>query len=184
MTQHPIARRRIPSMVLLAAFVLLVPGNRAKPEPAAAGTNAAETILGVSGVNGGLVVVIGCGDPALLADLRKAGPYLVHGLDRNPEKVAATRAYLRKKGLYGPVTVSRLRGAELPCVDSLVNLIVVTGQTGVALEEMNRALAPGGAVADVRKSEVRITRKAWPAELDEWSHFLHDASNNAVSKDT
>ena len=27
-------------------------------------------------------------------------------------------------------------------------------------------------------------RKPWPAELDQWSHFLHDASNNAVSQDT
>lgn len=170
-------------MALATALALAAGGARpafAKPGSVA---SSAKAIMEASGVKGGLVVVIGCDKPAFLADLRAAGPYLVHGLDRNPEEVAAARAYLRKKGLYGPVTASRLRRAELPCVDSLVNLIVVTGQTEVAVEEMNRVLAPGGVIADIRKPKVEVTRKAWPAELDEWSHFLHDASNNAVSKD-
>jgi len=129
-------------------------------------------------------VVIGCDDPALLADLRGAGPYLVHGLDGDPEKVAAARKHLRQKNLYGPVTVSRLRGGQLPYVDSLVNLIVVTGHTQIPVEEMIRALCPRGVIADIRESKAEITRKDWPAELDEWTHYLYDASNNAVSNDT
>jgi len=144
----------------------------------------AKPLLEASGVKGGLVAVLGCGDPALLADLRKAGPYLVHGLDGDPGRVAAAREHLRRKNVYGPVTVSRLRGTGLPYVDSLVNLIVVAGHTRVPLDEMRRVLCPGGAIADIRKAKVAITRKPWPAGLDEWSHFLHDASNNAVSKDT
>ena len=145
----------------------------------------AKQILDASGVKGGLVVVVGCDDPQLLADLRGAGPYLVHGLDGDPGKVAAARKHLRQKNLYGPVTVSRLRGAELPYVDSLVNLIVHAGDMGkISKDEMTRALAPRGVIADVRKSKIEITRKKWPAELDEWTHYLYDASNNAVSNDT
>jgi len=126
----------------------------------------------------------GCDAPALLADLRGAGPYLVHGLDGDPGKVAAAREHLRQENLYGPVTVSRLRGAQLPYVDSLVNMVVVTGPTQIPTDEMIRVLAPRGVIADIRKSKAVVTRKDWPAELDEWTHYLYDASNNAVSRDT
>jgi len=49
---------------------------------------------------------------------------------------------------------------------------------------MSRALAPEGVVADIRSSKIEITRKRRPAELDEWTHYLYDATNNAVSSDT
>ena len=150
---------------------------------ASAAPGSARSLLETSGIKGGLVVVIGCDDTTLLAGLRGAGPYLVHGVDNDPGKVAGARKYLRQKNLYGPVTVSRLEGAELPYVDSLVNMIIVTEDTRIPADEMNRALAPGGAIVDIRASKTQVTRKAWPAELDEWTHFLHDPSNNAVSKD-
>ena len=140
--------------------------------------------MAASGIQGGLVVVIGCDDPAFLVDLQAAGPYLVHGLDDDREKVTAARKHLRQKGLYGRVTVSRARGAQLPHVDRLVNLLVLRDAGHeIRTEEIQRVLAPGGVVADIRKSKVVITRKDRPTEIDEWSHFLHDATNNAVSKD-
>ena len=169
---------------LLAALAPSTYGGRADSGPRGAAPCSAKALVEASGIKGGLVVVIGCEDATLLADLRAAGPYLVHGLDGDRAKVAAARRRLRQRDLYGPVTVSRLRGRQLPYVDSLVNLIVVTGQSRVPVEEMIRALSPGGVIADLRKPKVRITRKDWPAELDEWTHYLHDASNNAVSKDT
>ena len=43
----------------------------------------AKQILDGSGVKGGLVVAIGCDNPALLAQLRASNSYLVHGLDRD-----------------------------------------------------------------------------------------------------
>ncbi|NQT14308.1 MAG: class I SAM-dependent methyltransferase, partial [Planctomycetes bacterium] len=145
----------------------------------------AKQILDASGVNGGLVVVIGCDNPALLAQLRAGDSYLVHGLDRNPGKVAVARRYLRESGLCGSIAVARWDGSQLPYVDSLVNLIVVTGGVGqISEDEMTRVLAPLGVIADARKERIEITRKPWPAELDEWTHFLHDATNNAVSSDT
>ncbi len=151
------------------------------------GANAhdAKQILDASGVKGGLVVVIGCDSPALLAELRAGNSYLVHGLDRDPGKVADARTYLEEKALYGPITAARWEGSRLPYVDDLVNMIVVTGDTGRIFEdEMSRVLAPLGVIADARKEKIEITRKPWPAGLDEWTHYLYDASNNAVSKDT
>jgi len=145
-------------------------------------------ILDASGVQGGLVVVIGCDSPALLAELRASESYLVHGLDRNPGKVAAARTYLRERGLYGLVTASRWDGSQLPFVDSLVNLVVIR-DAGYEIrdEEIDRALAPGGVALalalDSRLSTLDSFRKPWPDGIDEWSHFLHDASNNAVSDD-
>ncbi|MBC8868961.1 MAG: PQQ-binding-like beta-propeller repeat protein [Planctomycetes bacterium] len=147
----------------------------------------AKQILDASGVKGGLIVVIGCDRPTLLAELRAGDSYLVHGLDRDPGKVAASRDYLRDKGLYGSVTAARWDGSQLPFVDSLVNLIVLNDYDGqVSQDELMRVLAPGGVAISLQASasSLQPLRKPWPAELDEWSHFLHDASNNAVSSDT
>ena len=66
-------------MALLAVLVVSSCGGRsaaAAPRPA---VDSARALIEASGVKGGLVVVIGCEGPALLADLQAAGPYLVHG---------------------------------------------------------------------------------------------------------
>jgi len=49
-----------------------------------------------------------------------------------------------------------------------------------------RVLAPNGVAVFVnRKSEIESRKlvKPWPKEMDEWTHYLHDASNNAVARD-
>ena len=181
MTQHPIRWQLTAGLVLLAGPGLTTYGGAVAPK---ASYRSAKALVEASRIKGGLAVVIGCDNPALLADLRRTGPYLVHGLDADPEKVAAARKHLRQKDLYGPVTVSRLQGGQLPFVDGLVNLMVMRDAgRGIRDNEIMRVLAPRGVVAAVRKSGIEITRKAWPAEIDEWTHYLHDASNNAVSKD-
>ena len=165
--------------VVLAAFGLLA------ALPSYAMAQDGKEILNASGVRGGLVVVIGCARVELPAELRPSDSYLVRALDSDTGRVAAVRAHLAKKGLYGPVAAARLTGSQLPYVDSLVNLIVVTSDTPkIPRDEMMRVLAPLGVIADIRKEKVEITRKPWPEELDEWNHYLHNASNNAVSKDT
>jgi outer membrane protein assembly factor BamB len=155
-----------------------------------AASQEARQILEATGVQGGLVVVIGCDSPETLAEFHAGGSYVVHGLDRDPGKVAAARVYLREKGLYGSVTAARWDGAHLPFVDSLVNLVVVR-DAGCEIqdEEIVRVLAPGGVRMKISPDTRHLTpdtffRKPWPAEIDEWNHFLHDASNNAVSSDT
>ena len=145
----------------------------------------AQQILDASGVNGGLVVVIGCDDPALLAQLRPKDSYLVHGLDGDGTKVADARTYLEDKGLYGPVTATRFEGSQLPYVDSLVNMIVVVDDAvRIPKNELMRVLSPLGVIVDARNEEIGTARKPWPEGMDEWTHFLYDASNHAVSNDT
>ena len=60
-------------------------------------------ILKQSGLQGGLIVHLGCGDGTLTAKLHAGNQYLVHGLSTVETDVAAARDRLRGQGLYGPV---------------------------------------------------------------------------------
>ena len=85
--------------------------------------------------------------------------------------------------MYGRVSADRFDGKRLPFVGNLVNLLVANDLGGVTLAEVRRVLAPDG-VAYVQKGGTwtKIV-KPRPAAIDEWSHFLHDASGNAVAND-
>jgi len=144
----------------------------------------AKEILDTSGVQGGIVVHLGCGDGKLTAALHISDSYTVHGLEADPAKVAEARSYIQAKGIYGPVSVERYSGSVLPYTDNLINLIVVQDAGKVSRDEMMRVLAPGGVACVYRNGKWRKTVKAWPDNIDQWSHFLHDASNNAVANDS
>ena len=179
---------RVSLFVLLAAVGSFVVGT-ARAQEVATGSDAprlAQEILKATGVQGGLVVHLGCGDGALTAALRANDRYLVHGLDRDAADVAKARQLIRRRGLYGPVSVDRLTTDRLPYADNLAQLVVCEDSEGIAKDELLRVLAPGGVAVtlDARRSTFDSFQKAWPAEMDEWTHFLHDASNNAVADDT
>jgi len=137
-------------------------------------------ILAESGVQGGLVVHLGCGDGKRTVALRTGDSYLVHGLDTSTDNVRRAREHIRAKGLYGPVSISSFDGKHLPYADNLVNLLVADELSGVTMEEVLRVLAPRGVAMIGGKRTV----KPWPREMYEWTPYLHDASGNAVSKDT
>jgi len=82
--------------------------------------------------------------------------------------------------LYGKVSVRTFDGKRLPYIDGLVNLVLADELGGVPMEEIMRVLAPRGVAMIGGKKIV----KPWPRQLDEWTHYLYDASGNAVSKDT
>lgn len=154
---------------------------------AATAQEQARQIMAESGVKGGLVVHLGCADGTLTAALRVNERYLVKGLDADATHVAKARATVRAAGVYGPVSVAHLPdAAHLPYVDNLVNLIVVEeGAFKGTEEELLRVLAPNG-VALFRNRQSEITNrksKPWPAAIDEWTHYLHNADNNAVARD-
>ncbi len=139
------------------------------------------------GLEGGLVVHVGCGAPPageewLTAVLRR-NRCVVQGLDRSAENVAAARTHLLREGVYGNISVRRYDGRGLPYNDNLVNVMVVEENEPVAREEILRALVPGGK-ALVRKNE---TWTEWvkpvPDDLDGWGHAVYDATGNAVSND-
>ena len=147
----------------------------------------ARNILTASGIQGGLIVHIGCGDGRLTAALRADESYLVHGLDTSAENVQKARKHVQAIGLYGDVSVDRFDGKRLPYVDNLVNLVVIRDAgCGVRDEEILRVLAPGGVAVTLNPqlSTVNSVRKPVPGEIDEWTHWMYDASNNAVSNDS
>ncbi len=151
--------------------------------PGIARTDAAATakdILDATGVRGGLIVHIGCGDGKLTAALRANDSYTVHGLDADAGNVAKARATARATGAYGQISIDRLKGSSLPYIDNLVNLVVADDLGAVSMDEVLRVLCPNG-VACIGGKE---TIKPRPAEIDEWTHYMYDASGNAVSNDT
>ena len=150
-----------------------------KPEPAWT-----EDVLALSGVSGGIVVHLGCGAGTNTPRLKGNDGIAVHGLEADAAKVALARERIAELGLYGDVSVERFEGARLPYAEGLVSLIVVEDRGRVTDAEIMRALAPGGA-ALVREGGAWSKRlKPYPDTMDEWTHFLHDASNNAVASDS
>ncbi len=144
----------------------------------------AKEIFDATGVQGGIVVHLGCGDGKLTAALRINDSYTVHGLEADPAKVAEARNYIKAKGIYGPVSVEQFSDSVLPYTDNLINLIVVQDRGKVSRNEVMRVLAPGGVTCVHRNGNWRKFVKAWPDNIDEWTHFLYDASNNAVADDS
>ncbi len=143
----------------------------------------AHTLLSDTGIEGGLIVHVGCGTGKRTAALLKNSSFLVHGLDSTADHVADARAYIHSRNLYGQVSIDQFDGRHLPYIDNLVNLLVVEDEYNVTTEEIMRVLAPLG-VAYIKKSGKWIkTAKPWPGAIDEWTHFMHGPDNNAVADD-
>lgn len=136
-----------------------------------------------AGFRGGLVVHLACGGGELTAALRSDGQTVVQGLDRDALAVDRARQHVRSLGLYGPVSVGCLEGDLLPYADGTVNLVVDEGLAGLPREEVLRVLAPGGKLCTRVATGWEQTTKARPPGLDEWTHYLHDASGNPVARD-
>lgn len=133
---------------------------------------------------GGLSVHVGCGDGSLLPGLRSSGSSLVHGLSTDAAEIARARAMLRRKGINGPVSVALFDGKHLPYIDNSVNAICLQKDAAVTKAEVMRVLCPGGILAVKEGDLWGLSVKPRPKNTDEWTHFLYDATNNAVSRDT
>ncbi|MHC4565729.1 MAG: outer membrane protein assembly factor BamB family protein [Planctomycetota bacterium] len=140
----------------------------------------ARQILNSTGVKGGLIVHIGCGDGRLTAALRTNESCIVHGLDTDAKNVEKARETIESEGVYGTVSVALLDGERLPYIDNLVNLVVADDLGGMPMSEVMRVLAPLG-TAYIRGKK---TVKPWPSQIDQWRQYLHDADNNAVAHDS
>ncbi|MCB1235287.1 MAG: class I SAM-dependent methyltransferase, partial [Verrucomicrobiae bacterium] len=155
---------------------------------AAPADDTAAAIFEATGVKGGFVVHLGSGDGELTAALKASDSYVVHGLDTDAAKVASARETLLAKGVYGKVSIDRLDGKKLPYTEGTVNLVVADSDAAanwVSEDEIRRVLAPLG-VAYLRTPGGDWTKieKPWPKEIDEWTHYLHDAGGNAVAHDS
>jgi len=146
--------------------------------------SAARDLLTQSGVKGGLVVHLSCGDGKLTAALRINDRYLVHGLGRDPREVAAARKNIQSLGLYGPVSVEAWEGKALPYTDNLVNVVVAEDLGPVSMAEVLRVLAPRGVALIKTADGWKKTTKPRPREMGEWTHYRQGPGNNPVTPDT
>ena len=170
----------IPILTLIsAAGFVLAAGEGKSPE-----REVAEEILQATGIKGGFIVHLNCGEGRLTAALHLSDSYLIQGLDRSPQNVRRARRYIKSLGLYGKVSVDLWRGDYLPYTDNLVNLLLSERPVKIPRDEIMRVLCPGG-VAYIRSGEGGWEKlvKPWPEEMDGWTHYLHDATNNAVAHD-
>ena len=138
----------------------------------------AREILDESGVTGGLIVHIGCGDGKLTAALGAGEGYIVQGLDTSTSNVDKARKYFNDKGLNGKVTARAYDGKTLPYRGNVVNLIVASG-AAVPDKEITRVLAPKGVAFIDGKKRV----KPRPGQLGEWTHYHHDPQGTMVGLD-
>ena len=147
---------------------------------------------------GGLIVCIGCDNPQLLLDLGAGDNCLVQGIDPDAQAVEKAREHIRKQGLYGKITAQQVDGSQLPYIDNLVNAIVIREtRCSIPDREIARVLAPRGVVLvpagfafhipefspQPSGEGFKIFKKPVPSVIDEWTHYLHSAGNNAVSHD-
>ncbi len=169
---------------VLPLLILALAGAAAETaDELSAAQSAAREIIATSGVRGGLIVHIGCGDGRLTAALRVGPQFLVHGVDADPALVAAARQHIASLGPYGSVAVDQWDGARLPYADNLANLVVAEDDSQAVVSEAIRVLAPLGVLLVRKGAQWEKHIRAWPEEIDEWSHYLHDADNNAVAHD-
>ena len=83
-------------------------------------------------------------------------------------------------------SVDSFGGRRLPYADNLVNLLVVSDDCGIDRDEMLRVLVPKGVAWFVHPpSAIGDSQfvKPRPKDIDDWTHYLHDASGNAVAAD-
>ncbi len=150
----------------------------------------AEKIVRSAGIRAGLVVHLNCTDGKLTAALANRGRFVVHGLAPTRDATEEARRYIQSRDLHGTVSVEHGSLSRLPYVDNLVNLVVVDDladaqKKGLTLKEVMRVLCPGGVAYLGRKDGPEtVTRKTRPAEMDEWTHWLHGVEANNLSSDS
>lgn len=136
-----------------------------------------------SGVKGGIVVHVGCGDGKLTAALRANERFQVQGLTQDAAAVDKIRESIHAAGQYGQVAIDAWDGKHLPYIENFVNLLVVE-DGAVTKEEMDRVLTPLGVALVKKDGQWEKTVKPWPKGMDEWTHYAYDSKGNTTSKDT
>jgi predicted RNA methylase len=109
MEWHPTVRGRV-AVAILWAVACGAAWSGSPPEWAAG-------LLSASGVSGGLVAHVGCGDGSRTVALRASEALTVLGLDADPDSVARAREFARSQGLAGPVVVDRFDAGRLPPIE-------------------------------------------------------------------
>ena len=128
-------------------------------------------------ITGGLVAQVGSDDLALLG---LGDRFHVRLLLPDTESAAKAHAKIERAGLAGRFTAAAWNGESLPFADRVLNALVLSEEGLVDQAEVQRVLAPRGMLITPTSATVMPVSEA----IDDWGHYLYDASGNAVSKDT
>ena len=132
---------------------------------------------------GGIIVYMGKPDLETLKELYAEGQFTVQVLHRDSKVVENIRENVSAAGLYGPVSARVLLGERLPQANNLVNMVIAEDMMGLSEEELVRVVCPLGHVRIRSGNKWKTISKPWPDDIDEWTHFLHDASCNPLAED-
>ena len=143
----------------------------------------AKKLFSETKLTGGFVVHVGCSDGSTTHSFYRSPAFRVHGLDGDPANVAKARKRIVATGDYGNVCIAHWNGTALPYVDNMVNLLVVERQGQLTKAEMLRVLVPEGTAYVKQADGWTKFVKPRPKTIDDWTHFLHDATGNAVAHD-
>ena len=133
-------------------------------------------------ITGGLVAQVGVRDPLLLKGIGQR--FHVRLIAPDAENAAAALKTIAEAGLQGQFTVDTAPTGKLPFADRVLNALVIFDANGIPAEEQRRVLAPRGLLIELEERHLDGDGQARsPDTIDQWTHFLYDASGNAVSKD-
>jgi len=146
MKMQSIGSRAISFLLLTTMLAMCGPGLRVVA--AVEGVDAAG-ILQATGVQGGLIVHVGCADGKTTASLLNGEGYLVQGLAARSEDVDAARRHIRSLDCRGRVSIEAFDGKRLPYAAG--RLQIRSRQDGSLLSEYKLSSTPvhnGVAVAN------------------------------------
>ena len=143
----------------------------------------ANSLLQQSGFTGGFIVELGSTSGDLAKELHQNEATQIHGLVRQAETLSAIRESVRESSQYGDIAFDNFSGNVLPYTDNLVNLLITEDLGEVPLDEVLRVLVPKGVAMIKSGDKWERTVKPRPEDIDEWSHYLHDATGNSVAHD-
>lgn len=164
-------------------FILFLLLSAPEPSNGSEWEEKAKDILQKTGIEGGLIVHVNCGDGKLTSALQISPSFIVHGIDSNPAHVNQAKQYIKSKGQTGTVSIAQLGGKNLPYIDNIVNLLISQDLKNIPLQEVKRVLAPNGVAYFKENGKWTTITKPKPQRIDEWTHYLHGPDNNAVAKD-
>ncbi len=174
---------RLPIRLVVLASILLA-ASESTGAAESAPTSSIAKHLTDSNYTGGIVVYIG--------DISQVDPFnwpavdrsLILLLDTDESRVAEFRKKHVSNRAYGSITADRWQGKTIPLVDRVATRLVIGEGADVAASEISRVLAPRGTAAVYSEGKWQLTTQDVPDSIDEWTHFFHDPSGNAVAHDT
>ena len=165
----------------------------------------ATQIVQASRAPGGVISVVGATDARLALALARQGSFVVHCLCPNSATCDTVRKEIRANGRYGTVSAMVLEAATLPYANNLVNLVVALKPGKIPVSELLRVTAPLGNVLvgtqakqlaaglkTAGATELKTASsqtgfagftKPYPANMDQWTHYLHGPDCNPVALD-